>query len=313
MHIVYRHVNKVNGKSYIGFTPRTSRTDCSSFTPEQTLAHANHLMMIRWKMHLYAARKGFTYAFSNAIRKYGSDAFDHEILEICHSPKEGLEREKHWIEKFKSITHLNGYNLTNGGDGLCGWKRSPEQLHSFKEAMNRPEVRANNSRIQKIVSNTPEAKARRSAISLRIMKDPVMRTLIAERTRESMNKPEIIAKIAAYNANENTKIQRSERVKKSWKDPTTRAKRLAALDDITIRHAVIQYTLEGDEITRFRSVSEAARATNTHKASLLAHLHGKNHTAGGYTWKLLSTPLQCNFHALNITVRSRKVLTPVSG
>lgn len=243
--------------------------------------------MTRWRGHVYAAKKSKPWAFQHAIRKYGIDAFDHEILEICYSPKEGLEREKHWIETFKSATTEHGYNLTLGGDGGV---RSIEGALRFKEAMNRPEVRANNSRIQKIVSNMPEAKAKRSVISIRVMQDPQMKALISEQTKKAMARPEVVEKMAAYNSDEKTKLKRSDCVKKSWNDPLTRKKRLAALDSILIRHAITQYAMDGTEISQYKSVSEAARQTGTHKASLLAHLHGKNKTAGGFLWKRTIAP-----------------------
>ena len=52
----------------------------------------------------------------NAIRKYGVDEFQSEILE-ADIPADALsEREIYWIQHFNSVSP-NGYNLTHGGEG----------------------------------------------------------------------------------------------------------------------------------------------------------------------------------------------------
>lgn len=95
---VYKITNKINNKCYIGI----------SFNIEQ-----------RWKSHI-------KYAFSNknnepyynnklynALRKYGVDNFNFEIIEECEKDKL-KEREIYWISYYNS--YKNGYNLTIGGD-----------------------------------------------------------------------------------------------------------------------------------------------------------------------------------------------------
>lgn len=48
-----------------------------------------------------------------AIRKYGKDAFNWSVIEICEKEKLN-EREIFWIKEFNSFK--KGYNLTSGGD-----------------------------------------------------------------------------------------------------------------------------------------------------------------------------------------------------
>lgn len=89
--IIYKITNKVNGKSYIGQTRYT--------------------LEFRWRQHLH--KRDNTY-FHNAIKKYGPDNFQLEILEEC--PFSSLnEREMFYIAKYN--TFKDGYNLTIGGDG----------------------------------------------------------------------------------------------------------------------------------------------------------------------------------------------------
>ena len=92
-YIVYKHTNKINGKSYIGIT---------GINPVK-----------RW-------RNGFGYycqpKFFNAIKKYGWDNFSHEILMFDLSKEQACQAEKKLIEHFNSIE--NGYNVSPGGNSM---------------------------------------------------------------------------------------------------------------------------------------------------------------------------------------------------
>lgn len=92
-YIVYRHVNKINGKVYVGIT---------STTPEK-----------RWKNG-----KGYSNMhFGRAIEKYGWCNFEHEIIASGLSRKDACEMERLLIKAHKSANPLYGYNETDGGDG----------------------------------------------------------------------------------------------------------------------------------------------------------------------------------------------------
>lgn len=89
---IYRHINKINGKSYVGVT---------SQRPED-----------RW-----ANGKGYKGCrkFYPAIQKYGWDNFEHEILDIVYSPEEASEKEKYWINQYNTTSKECGYNIDGGG------------------------------------------------------------------------------------------------------------------------------------------------------------------------------------------------------
>lgn len=95
---VYRHFCKCSGKSYIGF----------SSSPN-----------VRWSAHVSEARcsRSATYKtkFKKAIRKYGPEAFEHEILSGFISKEDASTQERNFIEKYD--TYKNGYNSTIGGEG----------------------------------------------------------------------------------------------------------------------------------------------------------------------------------------------------
>ena len=70
----------------------------------------------RFKEHLKEAQKERSEQrpLYNAIRYYGSNVFELEIVEECSSDVVD-EREKYWIAYYNS--YENGYNATFGGDG----------------------------------------------------------------------------------------------------------------------------------------------------------------------------------------------------
>lgn len=94
---IYKITNKINGKIYIG-------------------QHKVPLIKENFRRYL-----GSGIAIKNAIKEYGKENFDKEILEyIDDDEKHELvsEREKFWIKEFNSISP-NGYNISPGGEGGC--------------------------------------------------------------------------------------------------------------------------------------------------------------------------------------------------
>lgn len=70
--------------------------------------------------------------FANAIRKWGWDAFEGEIIiEGVTNQEELNELEKHYIQAYDSFE--NGYNSTLGGDGVTGCKHTGMYGKEFTE------------------------------------------------------------------------------------------------------------------------------------------------------------------------------------
>jgi group I intron endonuclease len=87
----YKATNKENGKTYIGFAG----------DPQQ-----------RWREHKRDAEKGQGYVFHNAIRKYGWDAFEFEVICCGKNKREMLEFvEPALIEQYHSSVDQDGYNI----------------------------------------------------------------------------------------------------------------------------------------------------------------------------------------------------------
>lgn len=92
--LIYKFTNKINGKSYIGFT-------CRGFE-------------LRKYEHFYLSTKKSNFKFHQALKKYGTDNFNYEILENnILSRSEANDREIYYIKLFNSFR--KGYNMTEGG------------------------------------------------------------------------------------------------------------------------------------------------------------------------------------------------------
>lgn len=129
--LIYKHKNTINKKVYIGQTNRT--------------------MEKRWCGHCKATLSNVsTCIFQNALRKYGFECWEHEILEDnIYSKQEANIAEIFWIDFYQSNNKEFGYNMTPGGeyspmlnpelakkngDARHGRKHSPEARKRISDA-----------------------------------------------------------------------------------------------------------------------------------------------------------------------------------
>jgi len=96
--IIYKTTNLVNGKFYIGKDAKNK------------------------KSYLGSGK-----VLKQAIKKYGKENFEKEILEHCSSLEELEEREVYWISKLNALEE--GYNLTEGGTGGDTWTNNELDVH----------------------------------------------------------------------------------------------------------------------------------------------------------------------------------------
>ena len=91
---VYRHINKINGKQYIGITKQ--------------------IPTYRWGYN--GANYKSSPHFYSAICKYGWDNFLHEILYENISKEDACDIEKRLIKEYKTQDKMYGYNIMEGGE-----------------------------------------------------------------------------------------------------------------------------------------------------------------------------------------------------
>lgn len=97
--LIYKIVNKINGKIYIGQTTDYKRRKWS-----HNRAAFNKRQSSYWCL-IY-----------RAFRKYGTDNFEYHIVEDNIPINSLNERETYWVSYYDS--YLNGYNMTEGGDAF---------------------------------------------------------------------------------------------------------------------------------------------------------------------------------------------------
>lgn len=102
---IYKFTNVINGHSYIGQSRNIEN---------------------RKKKHLQFSfnpnASDYDVVFHRAIRKYGVENFEFEVLEEC-SCEELNDREKYYIQQYNTLIP-NGYNMVHGGHCAIGTKLS---------------------------------------------------------------------------------------------------------------------------------------------------------------------------------------------
>lgn len=93
---IYCIENIINNKKYIGLSSDITR---------------------RWHEHKSELRRGvhINDCLQKAWNKYGEQSFKFYIIELCMN-EDLINKEMFYIEKYKTLTHENGYNITPGGE-----------------------------------------------------------------------------------------------------------------------------------------------------------------------------------------------------
>lgn len=103
--IVYKITNKTNNRIYIGCTTQG--------LIDRKSEHYSRCFNAKRKSKL-----------CDAMRKYGFDNFDFEIIKECSTTEEMFLSEIYYIGFYNSKE--SGYNLTIGGEGCIGYKHTEE-------------------------------------------------------------------------------------------------------------------------------------------------------------------------------------------
>ena len=130
---IYKIINKVNNKIYIGKTVYTAQR--------------------RWQGHIAEMKSGNNNALHNAMRKYGIQNFLLEIIETDIQTKDELsQKEIYYIQLYNSLVP-NGYNIATGGEGGNG--THAQNLQHWRE-QNPDKVKANIDNLLQWRKNNPE-------------------------------------------------------------------------------------------------------------------------------------------------------------
>lgn len=262
MWTVYKHTAP-NGKVYIGITSQKVKN--------------------RWNNgNGYRSNKYFT----RAIKKYGWENFNHEILFEGLTKKQAGEMEQHLIEKYDCIMP-KGYNKSKGGEyGFSGVHHSVEARQKISEA----NKGTNSPWYGKHLSD--ETRRKISEVKKRaFLNNPDLRRKIGE-----ANKGRPSARKDTHLSSE-TRQKISESKKGSHHSPETRQKiseahKGAHLSDETRKK--MSESMKGKNAKAvicvetgilYSSTTEAAKSIGVSTGVMSMAVRGIRKTSGGYHWK----------------------------
>lgn len=140
MALIYKITNCINGKCYIGQTRRSLNERLNSHVRE------------RKSRPLY-----------NAIRKYGWDNFQVDILEQCEV-EDLNDKEIYWISR-KNCLYPNGYNLTTGGNQYSHNQYTKNKISRIRQGIKFSSVHIENIRKSRLGTTIPEEQKRKMSNS----------------------------------------------------------------------------------------------------------------------------------------------------
>lgn len=216
---IYRLVNNVNGRFYIG--------SCKSFRT-------------RWGQHAkqLAEQKHPNAFLQNDFNKCGSAAFTFEVLELVEGNREArLEREQVYLTQLFD-EQKQCYNLCDRAISREGIKsRSPEatrarHVAASKEIWERPEYRARQSEIQsqrtKELWQDPEYRAKHEEKIREFTQTEEYREKLRESTKARWADPEFREQVASSFQSEEFKKKVGDHSRTLWQDEEHRVKQSKA-------------------------------------------------------------------------------------
>lgn len=234
MWYLYCHTNQINGKRYIGITGRKPAR--------------------RWKGGSGYKKQPLFY---NAIKKYGWNAFSHDILFSNLTKEEAGEKEIFFIALFRSADKRYGYNNTRGGLGGSFEKKPTTIAKLQNNRFCRP--------VLKIDKETGEPIERFSSLSsaARAVGDTSMNihACCSKKQRQMSAKGFCWAFEDEYDASK-------------FRKPSTCKKQVAQIDVLT-----------GNIVAIYESARAAADAVSANPSNISKCCNGVTKTCKGFAWK----------------------------
>lgn len=249
---VYAHVNKINGKMYVGITKRKVEE--------------------RWHNG-----KGYKncIAFNNAIKKYGWNNFDHEIIASNLTEEEACNMEKTLIKGFNLQNSNYGYNINNGG------KKASLSEETKKKIGDALRGRIISEEVRKIYSEAHKG--------YKPTKEQIEKAAASNRGRKRT--PEQIQRIRE------AKIGSKYHSRKTKEEYDEYIKRLS--ESIREYYKIHKMEPRGEKKvlcietnTTYNSIEIAAKTLNICRSSISECAAGKRKSAGGYHWKFVLETLE---------------------
>lgn len=221
--------------------------------------------------------------FANAILKYGWDNFNHEILYENLDEEEAQRLEKEYIAIYKQGG--KSYNITDGGEGVSGYKFTPEQIKKLSQS--HTGIKQSSETIAKRVAKnigktrTDEQKMKTSKPVKQYTKDL---KFVAEYfgIREASVKTGINSAHISQCCNKKRKSAGNY----IWVFNESDLPKIFSKDNAS-RKEVLQYDLSGNLIKRWKSIKEVVITCNISKYKLNQYSKTNTPDKNNNIWKII--------------------------
>ena len=212
---------------------------------------------------------------NKAIQKYGKESFIKEILEENIKPEELSIREIFWIEKLNT-KRPNGYNLTDGGEGTAGYKKTHTQIENHRKAITGKKA---SEETRKKMSEAHIGKKKTEDHAKNISKGLKGRKLSLDH----------IKKVSEGNKGKKISEDQKRMISEFHKGRPTSEETKVKMSLANKAKVNIQLlSLDGQIIATYESIKEAIRQTGATASGVFRCLSGERKTHKGYIWKRLN-------------------------
>lgn len=189
---IYLTTNNINGKMYVG--QKVSKRYVSTY---------------------YGSGK----LLKEAIKEYGKDNFSNKIIDTADSATELADKERFYVEYYKSRYGDECYNMVSGGGGNSIRYLSDSEYEEFREKM---------TKINKERCSQEDFKQKISKASSTRFSDEIERKKQSERSRKAWSNPELRQKqseiIREKLSDEKVRKKISDKLKERWSNQENREK-----------------------------------------------------------------------------------------
>jgi len=267
------HVNKTNGKKYIGIT-------CKDVNR-------------RWGLN-GNGYKGSTY-FYRAIQKYGWDNFEHIVLQDGLDETTAKQQEVELIKKHKTVNSKYGYNLTYGGQGNVPNETTRRKMSDAQKRLWDDDYYKNRmTQIRKGTCSSVDFKNKVSKNSKKRWSNPEFKQKMINILKESAKNEDFITRMKEVTTGEKNGFHGKKHTDEA--KLKMRAKKIGKkltkehINKVSeaMKKPVVMFDKKGVFIKVFPSATDAkVFVGSNYSCHINACCNGKRKTAYGYKWMYL--------------------------